>query len=118
MGCLALSTNTSQCEALVFSNWHSLVREKKQAAMLAKNSRRQAISHNYAAKCLMQGDSASLRAIIVGWWRCCKESALQSRLESLERERKVAQQAAQRASQQAASAARLAASEAEKKVCC
>lgn len=116
--CLALSTQASQYEAMVFSNWNFLVREKRQAELQAKNSRRQAVSRSYAAKLLMRGDSAILRAVVVAWWRCCKESALQSRVESVEKERKAAQQAAQRAAQQAVAAARPAAQGVEHKACC
>lgn len=91
---LSLSSSASQRVALIFSNWHSLVREKKQAQMMAQKMRKQAVAQNYTAKLLMQSDSATLRAIVIGWWRCSKEAALQKRLEAVHAERRAAQQAA------------------------
>lgn len=91
--CLSLSSNSSQRQLLVFSSWHSLVSEKKQAQIVAKKRRQQAVAQSATAKFLMQSDSALLRAIVIQWWRCSKESALQKRIEAVQAEKRAAQKA-------------------------
>jgi hypothetical protein len=89
--CFALTSDEFQCEAIVFSNWRSMVREKRQAQRLAQEDRRQAVARSYAARFLLQADSTRLRAIIVEWWRCSKESSLQARVAAVQAEMQAVQ---------------------------
>lgn len=101
--CLSLTTSASQQVALVFSNWQSLVREKKQAQIAASKKRQQFVAQSYAAKMLSQTDSTTLRAIVIAWWRYSKEAALHTRFEAVQAERRAAQKALAEASDRKAS---------------
>merc|ERR1711972_552561 len=90
----ALTCDESQCEAFVFSHWRSLVQDKRQSQRLAQENRQQTVARSYAAKLLVEADSTCLRAIIVEWWRCSKESLLQARVAAVQAEMQVMQQSA------------------------
>jgi hypothetical protein len=92
--CFALTSDESQCKAIAFSNWRSLARDKRQAQRFKQEDRRQAVARSYAARFLVQADSARLRAIIVEWWRCSKESLLQARVAAVQAEMQAVQQSA------------------------
>jgi len=80
---LAFAAAESQRLGLVFSTWNTMVIEKKQAKVLAQDTRRKTMRESYAAKLLTQADSTTLHAIFAGWWRCSKESALQAQLDAV-----------------------------------
>jgi len=84
---LAFAAAESQRLGLLFSTWNTLVIHKKEVQVLAQQKRRKAMTETYAAKLIMQTDSSTLRAIFVGWWRCSKESAFHTRLETAQAER-------------------------------
>jgi len=82
---LAFVSNSSQCMALVCSSWRCLVQDRKQSDLVMRESRCRVLAQSYAAKFLMQAnDSTISRAIIIEWWRCSKEAALQAHIAAAE----------------------------------
>jgi hypothetical protein len=88
---LALASSPVQSVALVFSGWKCLVQAHKDKKRLAQENRSKKVAQCYATRFLTQAnDSTVLRAIVIQWWRCSKEAALQTRIMEAEALRQAA----------------------------
>jgi len=86
----ALACDAARQNALLFTAWQRLVRDKREAQKLKQERQRLTIGQRYAAKFAMQAESTSMRAIVIEWWRICKESALQARIAAAQAKRDAA----------------------------
>lgn len=87
---LALASDSTRLTALIFASWQTLVREQSQAQKMRQERQRLIIGQSYAAKFASQADSTTMRAIIVGWWRVSKESALRAHVAAAQAKRDTA----------------------------